>query len=297
MSGLKKYLLFTFIVTWVIVIIASQNDLSTDAGRMSMSHAMSISMLIPAFGALFARANIKDMGWLPDFGKSWKPILFAWLMPTVFQIAGAAFYYFVFPEDFDFTGESLKNFSSYAYEEFEKSGDSFAWYIAKDIFYSVTSFYTCLGMIYGLGEEVGWRGFMYPELKKRFGGTKGVLLGGVIHGVWHFPLMILVGYEYGREYIGAPLLGPIVFCVFTVSTGVILNKLYEISGSIWLPAIMHGATNATFNPYLMYNGEHNERSIFGPVDIGLISVIPMAFFAAGILYFENRREEMQYTDI
>ena len=68
MSGLKKYLLFTFIVTWVIEIIASQNDLSTAAGRVSMSHAMSISMLIPAFGALFARANIKDMGWLPDFG-------------------------------------------------------------------------------------------------------------------------------------------------------------------------------------------------------------------------------------
>ena len=60
---------------------------------------------------------------------------------------------------------------------------------------------------------------------------------------------------------------------------------------------MHGATNATFNPYLMYNGENHERSIFGPGDIGLISVIPMAFFAAGILYFENRREEMQYTDI
>ena len=39
-----------------------------------------------------------------------------------------------------------------------------------------------------LGEEVGWRGFLYPQLKARFGITAGRLIGGVIWGAWHFPL-------------------------------------------------------------------------------------------------------------
>lgn len=87
-----------------------------------------------------------------------------------------------------------------------------------------------------------------------------------------------------------PLLGLFAFCIFTVTTGIISNYLYERSHSIWLPALFHGSVNSTFNPYLLRGNEHIERSIFGPVNIGLVSVIPMAIFAAGILYFENRRE-------
>ena len=48
---------------------------------------------------------------------------------------------------------------------------------------------------------------MMPHLKKQLGLLNGRLLGGVIWGVWHWPLMLLVGYEYGTNYLGAPVLG------------------------------------------------------------------------------------------
>lgn len=49
-------------------------------------------------------------------------------------------------------------------------------------------------MIAYLGEELGWRAFMYPKLTN-IGVTKGLILGGFIWGLWHLPL-ILMGHNY-----------------------------------------------------------------------------------------------------
>lgn len=291
MTKIKKYLIFTFLTSWTIQIIGA-HDLSLDnyAGLMSFSHAVSFCMLMPTLGTLFARADIRGMGWLPDIEKNIRPILLAWLAPTFFQLAGSALYYLVFPDDIDMTGALLREIDPADFEDLKNSGGSYGVYIAKEIFFSLTSFYTFLAVFMGLGEEIGWRGFLYPELKRIFGRINGVLMGGVIHGIWHFPLMLLVGYEYGTNYIGAPFLGLFAFCIFTVTTGIIADFLYEKTHSIWLPALFHGSIDSTFNPYLL--GGNERRTIFGPVSIGLISVIPMALFAAGILYNEKRKKEL-----
>ena len=46
-------------------------------------------------------------------------------------------------------------------------------------------------------------------------------------GVWHWPVIILAGYEYGTDYIGSPILGPLVFCLFTIAGGILLDFVYE----------------------------------------------------------------------
>ena len=101
-----------------------------------------------------------------------------------------------------------------------------------------------INMFPALGEEVGWRGYMMPRLKERFGLLNGRLLGGVVWGVWHWPLMLLVGYEYGTNYLGAPVLGIVVWCVVCFALNTLLDLLYEKTGCIWVPAIAHGAFNA-----------------------------------------------------
>ena len=40
------------------------------------------------------------------------------------------------------------------------------------------------------GEEYGWRFFLQPRLQKKFGKIKGVILLGVIWGIWHLPLVL-----------------------------------------------------------------------------------------------------------
>jgi len=129
-------------------------------------------------------------------------------------------------------------------------------------------------MISALGEEVGWRGAMYPYLKDKFGVNKGRIVGGSLWGLWHFPIMILAGYNYGTDYIGYPILGPIIFCLFCTVIGIILDYIYDKSKSIWLPALMHGAINAfTIFAYLI-KPEYKQLIVLGPAFIGIIGMIP-----------------------
>lgn len=296
MSKTLKYLCFTFISAYLLQMMASHDfNLDNYGGMMSAGNTIAFCMFMPTIGTLAAGADIRSFGWKPDFSEHKKLILLAWLLPTVTQLLGAAFYYIVFPDEFDTTGIFLQETNPEAFKELENSGKSYVSYVMKQIFYSFTSPQIVISMFLGLGEEIGWRGFLFPRLKKNLGRTKGLLLGGVIHGTWHFPLMLLIGYEYGKEYIGAPMLGLFAFCIFTTATGIISDFLYEKSECIWLPALFHGSINSAFNPYMLNTCEHEERSIFGPVDIGLISVLPMLLFAVNFLYYESKREYMEIS--
>ena len=139
-----------------------------------------------------------------------------------------------------------------------------------------------------IGEEIGWRGGMYPYLKVKFGVIKGRIFGGVIWGCWHWPLMILTGYEYGKEYFGAPVLGPIVFCIFTVAMGIILDYVYEKTETIWMPALMHGAVNTLSVFLYLTKPEYADKAIFGPMQMGIISMIPLLILTVIICLRKKR---------
>ena len=125
---------------------------------------------------------------------------------------------------------------------------------------------------------------MYPYLKDRFGVAKGRIIGGIIWGIWHWPLIIFAGYEYGTDYLGAPVAGPVAFCLIATVFGILLDYFYEKTECILVPAIAHGAINGTATlPSLLFDPDHFELSIFGPVSVGVISIIPMLIFAAVVL--------------
>lgn len=296
MTKLCKYLVFTFTASWLIMLIGlSDRHQGGFGAAVSMGMSMMLSMLMPALGAFIAGGNFRDMGWNPEIQTNKRLILLAWLSPTVLELAGSVLYYLIFPSDFDLSGNILRYFDSSAYSELLESGGSYVGYILKEILFSMISPRLCYGLFLALGEEIGWRGFLFPELDSRFGRTKGALIGGIIHGIWHFPLIIFAGFEYGDAYLGAPVMGPLVFCAFTISTGIISYYLYRKSFSIWLPALFHAAFNAAFNPSLMRGTEHQERTIFGPASVGMISVIPTAVFAFYLIYREYKQENDEFA--
>jgi membrane protease YdiL (CAAX protease family) len=93
--------------------------------------------------------------------------------------------------------------------------------------------------LFALGEELGWRGFLLPELLP-MGQWKAVLLGGLIWGIWHAPA-IWQGHNYPTV---PPWLGVLMMAVFTLLTGIILSWLYLETHSPWAPALAHGTLNA-----------------------------------------------------
>src|SRR5690242_9284364 len=104
-----------------------------------------------------------------------------------------------------------------------------------------------------LGEEIGWRGFLVPELAKRFSFTATAVLSGLIWALWHMPIIIFGGFNVGTGWYGVVVvsLNMIVLCF-------VLTWLRLKSGSLWTAVILHASSNHFiqhfFDPMTVYTG-------------------------------------------
>lgn len=272
------YMATAFSLAWILEIIAS--IFSNNGNQMMFTGIMAITMFMPFLGVIVARIPLKGMGWIPHLKGKIRYVFFALWIPALLSLLGGGLFFLIFPNTFDSEFLTLRGLleEAGAAEQFEAQGITIPMYLLITSIQAVT-IVPFINMFVTLGEEVGWRGAMYPYLKKKLGDTKGRIVGGAIWGAWHWPSMIFAGYEYGKEYIGAPILGPIVFCFCTIAMGILLDYVYEKTKTIWLPSLMHGAINAfTIFAYLIKT-EYANMTILGPACIGIISMIPMVIMA------------------
>jgi len=281
------YMTVTFALAWILEMIAS--IFANKGNQMMFTIIMPITMYMPFLGVLVARIPLKGMGWVPHLKGKIRYVLFALWMPAILSILGGVLFFVIFPDTFDSEFLTLRGIleEAGALEQFEAQGLTIPMYLLITSLQAVT-IAPFMNMFVTLGEEVGWRGALYPYLKKKLGINLGRIVGGAIWGAWHWPIMIFAGYEYGKEYIGAPVLGPIVFCICTIMMGILHDYVYEKTETIWLPSLMHGATNAfTIFAYLV-KPEYSNMAILGPAYIGIISMIPMIIIAAMICLKKTR---------
>lgn len=95
-----------------------------------------------------------------------------------------------------------------------------------------------INFAFGLGEELGWRGFLLPRLLF-LGRVRAHLVVGVLWGMWHAPL-IWAGFNYP----GHPVAGVAMMCVLTTAFGLFLGEMTLHYRSVLLAAFIHGAVNA-----------------------------------------------------
>lgn len=87
-----------------------------------------------------------------------------------------------------------------------------------------------------LGEEYGWRYFLQPRLQKRFGKRIGVLMLGVVWGIWHLPVDIARTSDYHMSIFVARM-------IVCVSVGIFLAYVFMKTDNIWLSAAIHVINN------------------------------------------------------
>ena len=103
-----------------------------------------------------------------------------------------------------------------------------------------------LGLIITFGEEYGWRGFLQPQLI-RLGRIRGVLLLGVIWGIWHWPI-IWMGYNYP----GQPVLGSLLMVGYCVILAFFLAHAVFKSKGVWTAAYLHALANQTLSFFILF---------------------------------------------
>ena len=282
------YLIVAFGLAWPIQVFAS--NLANQGNVGMFRYILTGSMYAPLLAALIARIPFKGMGWVPHLKGKIRFLFFALWMPAVIGVLSGLLYFLIFPDQFDSKFETMRlTLGEAGMAQLEAQGMTLETYMIVSTISAVTmgAFFN---MFFALGEEVGWRGALYPMLKERFGRTKGRILGGICWGVWHWPVILLAGYEYGKIYPGAPVLGPVVFCLSSVFCGILHDYVYEKTGTIWMPALFHGAINAfTIFAYLL-KPEYVDRMIFGPMYIGLIGMIPMAALAIILCVVDSKKK-------
>lgn len=117
----------------------------------------------------------------------------------------------------------------------------------------ITWFTTVISsIIAAAGEEIGWRGFLLPQMTKVWNFKKAVIVSGLIWAVWHMPIMIAGLYNPGTvAWFKYPM-----FVIDIVAFAAIISLLRMKSGSLW-PAIFLHAFHNNF-----------DQVIFGPMTVG-----------------------------
>ena len=95
-----------------------------------------------------------------------------------------------------------------------------------------------INAVFAFGEEIAWRGFLMKEFK----GKKFLLVAlwiGLIWGFWHAPIIL-----NGHNYPDHPIAGVFMMVVLCLLLTPILMYFRQKSGSVIVPAIIHGTFNA-----------------------------------------------------
>jgi membrane protease YdiL (CAAX protease family) len=100
------------------------------------------------------------------------------------------------------------------------------------------------GLIFGgLMEELGWTGFAVPTLRRRYGVITTGLIVGVLHGVWHFPVKVLISGPLGlAPFLAVDLLTAVLNLT---AYRMLLVWVYEhTGGSLLVTMLMHASLTA-----------------------------------------------------
>lgn len=282
------FILVSFGLGWLLQALGMLS-LSIDAAGLLYTGLLAVSMFAPLAAVWIACGGLKK----EKSGLEWKPVirgrgrfwLSAWFGPIVVAILGALVFFLVFPGRFDGSMPVI------AQALYEQGSPLPAWVLLAVALVQCLSYAPFLNMLFALGEEAGWRGFMTPFLTEKLGRTKGLVLSGVIWGAWHWPIILLAGYNFGSGYWGAPFTGALLMCLSCTALGILLSLLCEKCGSVWAPALAHGAFNACAGLGVYFlTAEFSGNTFLGPTPLGLVAGIPLYILAALVLFRRKKGE-------
>lgn len=134
-----------------------------------------------------------------------------------------------------------------------------------------------LNMVFALGEEIGWRGYLYELLGSKPTVTTTLIIGS-LWGLWHSSAIVLLGYNYQvNRFIGIFLFTTLTI-LFTYPQILATSKA---GGSVLPASSLHGAINSIWGLTLVATRAPSEirETLLG---LGFIGVAAWAILDAAL---------------
>lgn len=273
------YLLIAFALTWIPAFLYfGTGHLYAD---VSTTFLLSCCMLCPTIAVLAARKLTGEGIYLTETqaqnslrlgvhfknGK-WKWFLLAILFPTIYWTIGELLTLAVFPQCFDPS-------------EYQNAGIGPLTLLLFPVAGMINGIVLSVG---GLGEEIGWRTYLYPKLEQLFGLKKAVLIGGVIWSIWHWPF-IYYGHNFGKGYWGEPFTGFAAFTLFCIAEGILLYFVVKKTGSVWSAAFLHAINNSNYSPLRLFINPEKLPGIFAETPVYTSLLLSGTMVIAVVIFF------------
>lgn len=142
-------------------------------------------------------------------------------------------------------------------------------------------------LVNAAGEEIFWRGFLLDWLESYLPRRAAWLSNGVLWGLWHAPMIVLLGWDFP----GHPIGGIVSIIVSQVFWSVVLCWVTRKTESLWPAIVMHATANALTIGLYDRLIDHDFNLLFSPW--GLLGGAIMAVAALPILLSRQSRFRLE----
>jgi len=251
------FLVLTFLfsaILWSIIVRAGQLDARGQLYTLVLMWCPGIAALLTT---LIARHDLRELGW--KIGPA-RYLLISYALPVGY--AGIAY------------GVTwLLGWGALTMQNVP-AGQPLGIFILRN----ATLLFLLGGLPAALGEEIGWRGFLVPQLAQVTSFSNVALISGAIWAAWHYPLILFADYHTDTPRWFALL----CFTVLIVGISFAFAWLRLRSGSLWTAAILHGSHNifvqSIFDPLTRNTGLTSYITTEFGIGLAVMAVIVALFF-------------------
>ena len=249
MSNKRTILLFVVLaygLAWIIWLALWLSGVGLNSPWSQL--ASTVAMWMPAL-AVFILGKITNQPsgikskLVVNLKRNWRFYLLAIWLPAVISFLGAGLYFLVFPSNFSLGLESIQ--AILQEKGVSQSTIPLSSLALIQILASLT-YAPFLNSFFALGEEIGWRGYLYPALRERFSIVQTHVLLGLIWSLWHLPIN-LQGYNYGLSYFAYPVFVPYfylqLFTLFYLPKFHSYGWLFHYNFDFWVIQFQNSKTN------------------------------------------------------
>ena len=283
MKKINIFLITTFVLTWFIAFgLMFNGGYQNPYATLIIVGCMFMPAIATIFTTLVSKEKFKDVWIKPNFKGNIKYYLIGWLSPVAAILLGTIVYFLIFPSQFDANMTTMINVAKSQSANLGQSIPSDAQLKTLLIVQLISSIFIApiVNFIPCLGEELGWRGYLLPNLLEKYSPIKATLISGIIWGIWHAP-MIAMGHNYGVGYIFAPWGGILAMTLFCVMVGSLLSYI-TIKCKSCIPAVIgHAMINGFSAIGVVFLAIEKPNPFIGPAPIGIVGGI--GFIIAGAL--------------